>query len=75
MKENNYFRLKIYILIFIISFTIGWLGYPETIAVENNIEIRRRIFDYGAFGIMLSIGFLLTLLYDVYVYHKKKKEK
>ena len=74
MKENNYLRLKIYFLIFIIAYVFGWVAKKtETVMVIENRDIRNQIFNYAAFGLVIAIGFAITLIYDIYVLLKNKK--
>ncbi len=67
MKENNYLRPKIYFLIFIIAYVFGWImKKTEIVIIIENREIRKQIFNYGVFGLILAIGFAITLIYDIY---------
>ena len=38
----------------------------EIVIIIENREIRKQIFNYGVFGLILAIGFAITLIYDIY---------
>ena len=73
MKEYNYLRLKIYVLILLISFTIGttFKKSSPVFQIENQI-VYENVFNYAVFGICLTIGFTITLFYDCYILFKSK---
>lgn len=74
MKNNNYFRLKIYFFIFLIANISGWLiEKTETIMYYDGNEIRKQVFNYASFGLVILIGFAITLLYDVFVLNKSDR--
>jgi hypothetical protein len=75
MKENNYLRIKIYVLIFIFSFALG-ANYPEyeTIMVIGIRNIYKETFSLQIFSSYLLLFFGITLLYDIYVLYKNKKK-
>lgn len=75
MKENNYFRLKIYFLIFIVAYVSGWSQLnQEIVMVVGNREYYKQTFNYGDFGFVVFLGFGITILYDIYVMYKNKKK-
>ncbi|MFC4815988.1 MULTISPECIES: hypothetical protein [unclassified Flavobacterium] len=75
MKENNYIRVKIYFLIFIVAFTFGWIASKSeiTMVVEGR-DIYSYGFNYAMFGLLITLGFTITLVYDIYILGKNKKE-
>lgn len=74
MKDNNYLRLKIYILIVLISITSGasFNKSKPVFHIENQV-FYENTFNYALFSFCLTIGFLITLIYDCYILLKEKK--
>lgn len=73
MKENNYLRLKIYVLILLISFTIGAAFKKSSPVFQmGNQIVYEHVFNYAVFGLFLTIGFTITLVFDIYLLQKSK---
>ena len=74
MKENNYLRLKIYFLIFIVAYVFGWSqNHKEIVMVIGDRDVYKQSFNYGDFGFIIALGFSITLAYDIYILRKSKK--
>ena len=66
MKRNNYLLIKIFILAFLYSFSLGWIfNKKEAIMVINNQFIYKNVFNYALFGTILSLCYSLILIYDL----------
>jgi hypothetical protein len=75
MKENNYLRVKVYVFIFFISYTLGsMISDSEIIMIDGNRDIYKYTFNHAIFGLYMTLGFGITLLYDIYVLYKNKKK-
>ena len=75
MKDNNYLRLKIYFFIFIIGYLFGWLAMDsEIIMIDGNRDVRKKVFNYAAFSLVVAIGYTVTLIYDIYILPRNKND-
>lgn len=74
MKNYNYLRIKIYVLIVLISFTIGatFKKSNPVFHIGNQI-FHENVFNYALFGLCITIGFSITLIYDCYILFKTNK--
>jgi hypothetical protein len=73
MHKSKLIRLKIYIFILLASITAGWIArYSILISVHNNTKSFIYLFDYTTFFAFLTLGYSLTLAYDIYIFFKNK---
>jgi hypothetical protein len=69
MKENNYIRIRIYLLIIFIAFTVGWIVTKpgEHYEINGRVEYEER-FNYALFGFCCSVGLAITIIGDVVIH-------